>query len=397
MRAHLRTFFYAVLLLVPRVAVAAPLPQDIYVWQRVWSEPVRKALVEANDVASGWRVLVAESDAPRNLKRFAVDWAALARTHKPVIAVIRIDGQIAVSLEGDLYRQIVLLLSDLRTNHAALAGLEIDFDCGTAHLRDYGGFLLALRTLPDMPRRLSITALPAWLGSPELSFVLSSVDEAVLQVHAVRAPQEGLFDPAVARGWIDRFDTEYDKPFRVALPDYGTRIVEGDNGAILAVESEMPKLAGGAAARELVAAPADVAALLSSLKQRPPEHLKGLVWFRLPTEEDSRIWSLATLKAVLRGAPLTGRVEALSRPGRVEGLRDIVLANFGDSDVPLPRKILLPPACALADGINGYTLGAPGRPIVLERLQSALLRAHHAELVGWMRCAAGDLSIHVAP
>jgi hypothetical protein len=395
-----RVYLFALLSLmscITPVAAVQPLPQDIYVWQRVWSEPVRSALFEASDVTSGWRVLVAESDAPGRVKRIAVDWAALARTHKPVTAVIRIDGQLAINREWGLYREIVLMLRDWRKNRVALAGLEIDYDCGTARLGDYSRFLVSLRALPDAPKRISVTMLPAWLGAPELPRILDETDEVVLQVHAVRAPQEGLFDPSVARGWIDRLDGLTQKPFGVALPDYGTRIVEGDNGAILAVESEMPKLIGGAAARELVAAPADVAALLSSVKRKPPENLAGFVWFRLPTEEDSRIWSLATLKSVMRGAPLTGRVEALTRSGRVAGLRDILLTNFGDSDVPLPRRIELPPVCKLADGINGYTLGAPGKPIVLERLQSALLRAHHAELVGWMRCAQGDLSIHVAP
>jgi hypothetical protein len=373
------------------------MPHDIYVWQRIWTEPVRSALFQANDVASGWRVLVAESDAPGRFKTIDVDWPALARTHKSVTAVIRIDGQIPIDGAWDLIRQIVPMLRVWRENRVALAGLEIDYDCGTARLRDYASFLLSVRSLRDLPKRLSVTALPAWLDAPAFQNILDLSDEVVLQVHAVRAPQEGLFDPAVARKWIDRLDARAPKPYRIALPDYGTRVVENDNGAILAVESEMPKLLGGAAARELVAAPADVAALLSNLKRNPPDHLAGFVWFRLPTEEDSRVWSLATLKTVIRGAPLTGRVEALSRPGRVEGLRDIVLANFGDSDAPLPHKIALPWACMLADGINAYTLGAPERPIVLIRLQSGMLRAHHAELVGWMRCAGGDLSIHVGP
>ncbi len=360
---------------------------------------MRHALQDANDVASGWRVLVAESDAPGHFKTIAVDWDALARTHNPLTAVIRIDGRIPINREGVLYLGTILLLADLQTRGVALTGLEIDYDCGTARLGDYAHFLGRLRALPDIPKHLSITALPAWLGSPALPDVLAIADEAVLQVHAVRAPQEGLFDPVVARRWIDRLDRIGSKPFRVALPDYGTRIVEGDNGAIVAVESEMPRLVGGAAARELVAAPADVASLLRDLRSRPPTHLAGLVWFRLPTEEDSRIWSLTTLKSVMRGAPLTGRIEAISRPGGAAGMRDILLVNFGDSDAPLPRIITLPSVCRLADGVNGYTLGAGALrgPIVLERLQLALLRAHHAQLVGWMRCEEGDLSIHVRP
>ena len=87
----------------------------------------------------------------------------------------------------------------------------------------YAQFLVRLRAIPDIPRTLSITALPAWLSSPEIDRVIAAADEVVLQVHAVRAPTSGLFDPALARSWIDEFGARTTKPFRVALPDYGAR------------------------------------------------------------------------------------------------------------------------------------------------------------------------------
>src|SRR5215471_9635099 len=99
MRTLLSFLFSVIFLLAPGAAIAAALPQDIYVWQRQWSDPVRDALARANDVASGWRVLVAESDAPGRFKTMAVDWAALARTGKPLTAVIRIDGQLPINDE----------------------------------------------------------------------------------------------------------------------------------------------------------------------------------------------------------------------------------------------------------------------------------------------------------
>ena len=379
-------------------AAAVPAgPQDIYVWQRVWGAPVREALVQAAPLALGWRVLVAESDVPGNLKPIAVDWAALLATRKPAIAVVRIDGSLSLDREPRLLAAIAALGRDWAKRGVRPAGLEIDYDCATSKLPSYADFLARLKATPGLPRRLSVTALPTWLDSPNLDRVLGAADEIVLQVHAVRAPQEGLFDARVARRWINRLDARTSKPFRVALPDYGTRVIEGDTGTLVAVESEAPTLIGGAAARELVAAPAEVARLLANLAGRRPAHMTGLVWFRLPTEADVRIWSLPTLAAVMRGTALETRLAIVTRPGRVQGARDILLANDGDTDAMLPRAVALPSSCALADGINGYSIGAPSSPIVLERLQTALLPAHHAQLIGWMRCAQGDQTFHVRP
>ncbi|MGZ6228907.1 MAG: hypothetical protein ACXWNE_12305, partial [Candidatus Binataceae bacterium] len=41
------------------------------------------------------------------------------------------------------------------------------------------------------------------------------------------------------------------KPFRVALPAYGSRVSWREDGSLLAIEGEMPLLAGGSSAIEL--------------------------------------------------------------------------------------------------------------------------------------------------
>ncbi len=161
---------------------------------------------------------------------------------------------------------------------------------------------------------------------------------------------------------------------------------------MVAVESEMPRLIGGASATELMAAPGDVARLLRDLERRPPAHLAGIVWFRLPAEGDKRIWSLDTLAVVVGGAPLRPRIAVEGRPSATPGMRDVVLVNDGDIDSPLPAWIDLPPACRIADGVNGYALNASSTGLSLARLQTGLLHAHYEQVVGWMRCDGG---IHV--
>jgi hypothetical protein len=366
-------------------ALAPPVPQDAYVWQRVWTPALRGALAQSAGLVAGWRVLAAETDARGELRPVAIDWDALAETTRPVILVVRIDGALARLPEARLLAQIQTLATAWRAHRPA--GLEIDYDCGTARLAGYARLLARLRGLPHIPRRISITALPAWMASPDLPRVLVEADEAVLQVHAVRAPQDGLFDPEIAKTWASTFAAITTKPFRVALPDYGVRTVFDEDGRLVAVESEMPRLAGGTGARELMAMPADVAKLLRALQASPPSHFGGVVWFRLPSDDDAQTWSLATWHAVMRGADLHSSVTIAAKPAETPGMLDIVLANTGAIDALIPRAVRLPADCRVADGINGYALEDSGANLSLRRLQTALLRAHHDTTIGWMRCA----------
>lgn len=365
-------------------AAAAPLQHEAYVWQRLWTSAVRAAVQDGSRVFAGYRVLAAETDRSGHLKGFTVDWSL----KRPVTAVVRIDGAL-----GRFDAKV--LLKELRALTARWprgAELEIDYDCGTASLPAYAQFLKQVRAL--RPSRLSVTALPAWLDSDHLAAVLAQVDEAVLQVHAVRTPAEGLFDARLARRWIDRMNAQ-GWPFRVALPDYGTRVIRSPGGSVIALESESPKLIGGASAEELTATPEAVAGLVADLGRRPPRLLAGIVWFRLPVEGDARIWSRNTLLAVIEGRPLTARITVMTRPGPAPGALDVVLANNGETDAPLPRFVRLPPACTLADGVGGYRYEAEKNGFV--RLQNVLISAHHRIVIGWVRCGPAPGGFDVEP
>jgi hypothetical protein len=368
--------------LMTAAASAGPLPQEAYVWQRVWTPDVRAAIHDTAGLFAGYRVLAAETDRNGHLKSFTPDWSRTGT------AVVRIDG----TLQRLDAKVLLKELAALKARWPRSIGLEIDYDCGTASLSAYAGFLNQVRTLK--PARLSITALPAWLDSPDLPAVLAQVDEAVLQVHAVRSPSQGLFDGQLARRWVDRFD-RFGKRFRVALPDYGTRVIRSEGGAVIAMESEAPKLIGGAGAEELTATPEEVAKLLADLNRRRPQHLTGIAWFRLPVQGDVRIWSLPTLAAVIRGQPLAAHSGITLRPGPASGSLDILVSNDGDTDTPPPRAVHLPSRCTPADGVGGYRYDAQKNMLI--RLQNVLIRAHHERVIGWARCHASRGDFHVEP
>lgn len=369
-------------------ATAAGLPQDSYVWQRAWSPAVTQAIREQADLIRSWRVLAAQSDRGGPLRVFTPDAESLRNAGRPVVAVVRIDGARARWRESDLSAAIATLAAQWPL---PLSGIEIDHDSATARLGDYAALLAALRQRLPPDLRLSVTALPAWLDSPDLDKLLAQVDEVVLQVHGVFPAPHPLFEPDRAMGWAQRLSERSTKPFRLALPAYGITARRDNNGSVVAVEAEAPTGAGGTDAVRLRADPAQVARLLRELEKNPPRGLAGIVWFRLPTAQDRQAWSPATLRAVITGAPLDASIRPQVAAGDRPGLMRLFLSNDGAVETRLPRRITLPQGCAVADGIggwrlNGHTLTHPAPPVLAEGKRTE---------IGWARCALTTEDLHV--
>lgn len=370
---------------------AVPFTHDAYIWQRQWTPALRESVAASRDLVHAWRVLLAQVARDGRLQAFAPDREALAASGRPVVLVVRIDGRLD-RFDGDALRERI---AQLARQWPGAAGIEIDYDCPTARLPAYTAFLAQLKpALGDTP--LSITALPTWLGSPALDGLLAVPDASVVQVHAVQAPQAGLFDPAVAAGWVRRFASHTRKPFRVALPTYASRVSWNADGSLLAVESEKAALAGGAGASELYAAPGTVLGFVRELQAARVPHLEGIVWFRLPTADDSRAWSLATWRGVVAGhlddAPLRLRLRDAG-----DGARDVVLENTAGTDATAPLRVDLPAGCALADGIDGYRLAKAGATLSLVTTQARPVPSHATRAIGWARCSAGTLTTMTLP
>ena len=411
----------------PSAQAAGPLPDDAYIWQRKWTPEVTEAMRASEDLVDTWHVLAAEYGKAGGGYRWAralPDWQVLAAARRPAVAVFRIDGQMPQRDEAELMAGIAATLQTWRDHGVQAAGIEIDYDCGTARLAAYARFLRALRPALDKTARLSITALPTWLGSADLDDLLASSDEAVLQLHAVMNPVEGLFDPDQAYLWMTQFAQRTHRPWRVALPSYGTRVTWNAEGRIVAIESEHSALYPGGIAHELIAAPKIIRAFVARIDREPPRGLIGITWFRLPTAADARAWSLATWRAVLSRAELSERLEVQARPAESEGLYaagppqgkntpsggskpegrsagalyDVLLSSTGNADAELPGAIRISGACAAADGINGYTLAYDAQGMILRRTHRGLLRAGTRINIGWLRCDAdrqNGITFHV--
>lgn len=373
-------------------ATLAPLPHDAYVWQRAWTPPVISSVNRSSDVVRAWRLLLAEADSSGRWTTVAIPWPDVQATKKPVIGVIRIDGRLDEARIPALLDQVMARIEPVS---ASLAGVEIDYDCPTSKLATYTRFLAAVRSRLAPSIRLSITALPTWMNSGELERLTRSLDEIVLQVHAVDDPRRGLFDPDQAERWVRDFDQRIRRPFRVALPAYDVRVTWRPDGRLASVEGEMPLRAGATNGELLRAAPGAVLKFLHAMRIGAPEGLVGIAWFRLPTDADSRAWSLQTWRAVIAGELPAVRLSAGLVPAERADLWAVTLSNDGLVDAALPRQVRLDPACEAADGANGFRLAAAGGPLVLEANGNGRLRANRKRIIGWARCTEPERTLDV--
>ncbi|KAE9647312.1 DUF3142 domain-containing protein [Pseudomonas sp. PB106] len=374
---------------------APPLDQQLYIWQRQWTPAHEAALRDSHDDFSTLRVLALQAFPNAGWSRALIDAPLLKADGRPLIAVIRLDGQLKSLDQDQVTAQILQLLNDWQAQGLTLSGVEIDHDAGNARLPAYAEFLKHLRSALPTTLPLSITALPAWLDSAQLPALLQTVDSSVLQVHAVSDPRRGLFEADQALKWAKAWARITDKPFYLALPAYGVALLPDDGGAPL-VESEV-QLERGGARRELLADPLQLRQLGKVLREDPPEHLAGLIWFRLPLANDRRAWSLTTLRAVARGDALSSRLGVTF--SEHNGLYDIRLDNPGNLDRAWPARITLQAqGCEGADALAGYALQQGPDLLTFTRLRDGRMPAGGQRAIGWARCAHIDQGgSHVDP
>ncbi|KOY01955.1 DUF3142 domain-containing protein [Pseudomonas nunensis] len=366
---------------------APPLDQQLYVWQRQWTPAHEAALRDSRADFSTLRVLALQAFPQDGWRRARIDPLLLRHDGRPLIAVIRLDGQLKTLDQDEVITQIQQLLGDWQTQGLTLAGVEIDHDAGNARLPAYQTFLTQLRSVLPATLPLSITALPAWLDSPELPGLLATVDSSVLQVHAVSDPRLGLFDADQAKQWAKAWSRITTKPFYLALPAYGVALLPETGGAPV-VESEVSIERAGKR-RELLADPKQLSTLGSELRQHPPAHLAGLIWFRLPLAGDRRAWSLTTLGAVARGDAL--RSHPSLQLSEQNGLYDIAVTNQGNLDSAWPERLTLAvQGCDGADALAGYALQQSPDLLTFTRLRDGRMPAGGQRAIGWARCTHID-------
>lgn len=390
--------FLILLFLLLAASAGSIADSQVYIWQRVWNDGHKAALRQSHGLFSTLRVLGLQIH-PREGARIArVDTLLLQQDGRPVWLVVRLDGSLAQLDAAAILPQIQSIIARWRSAGVNLTAIEIDYDAPTSRLADYQHLLTSLRQALPSDVTLSITALPTWLSSPQLPALLAAVDSSVLQLHSVLSPQQGLFDPTLALRWSRLYAQISAHPFYLALPAYGSALISAPGQSAL-VESESPLGIVGEK-QELSVAPQQIDAFTRALEELPPVNFAGIVWFRLPLDNDSRAWSLGTLEAVIRHQPLTTSWQWLALPDKASAntestLYELAIKNSGHIDAPLPEKITLQVEdCLAADGAGRYRFAEQ----TFYLTSPALLRAGKARTIGWARCPSPPQGeFHVSP
>lgn len=366
------------------------LDQQVYIWQRQWTPNHTLALAQSRHTFSALRVLAAQAYPMEGWIHAHIDFTALRKDARPVIAVIRLDGQLSQLKNNEISKQIQQIIHTWQSQGVHLVGVEIDYDCANRRLPEYAVLLQHLKEKLPKPLRLSITALPSWLDSPALDTVLEIADSSVLQVHAVQRVQFGLFDEAKSESWVTAYAKRSRHDFYIALPAYSAGLTADGR-----VESEV-RLSYAGQRQELRADPHQVAQFIQFIQRQHDPKIRGFVWFRLPLADDERAWSWTTLNAVIQQHPLKSTFDiSLNVSPKFAGLYDIVLTNSGNLDAQLPARI------DIQD--HGCTAGDALRPYVLDRQvhrwsfvqddststiqNNQRINASTTRAVGWMRCS----------
>ncbi len=372
------------------------LAHDAYIWQRHWNKALQTALTESAFTVRAWRVLAAEADARLDLTKISVDRPLLRQLAKPIVAVIRIDARgHKAALTDQLAAQIAAIVTDWKDDTLPVIGLEIDYDCATNQLRRYRDFLRLVRARVDRHTALSITALPAWIESSDLPPLLTETDESVLQVHSVMSPEKGLFNRRTARHWAQAWSAVSSAPFHLALPTYWSRVTWNEEGRVEAIESEVNRYGTGGSSHELIVDPHEISSLIADLQQSPPGHLAGIAWFRLPTAEDRRAWSMHTWYAVLKGENPPATPPLVQFKPDQAGAKDVYLINRSGLDTKLPSEVSISAkGCELADALPPYNWERQASGFRFRLKNDDLLRAGQERLVGWIRCSDGKPEGH---
>ncbi|MCP4806787.1 MAG: DUF3142 domain-containing protein [Proteobacteria bacterium] len=287
---------------------SGPLPQDAYVWQRIWTPQVTSAVAEHDFRALS--VLAAE----RSWGPDAVAWIELGQLAAGTTLVLRVEAP-----PRDPSAELLADVARLRAEHPGHP-IQVDMDVPTSQLADYARWI--------EPLDVSVTTLPTWLGDPAYGDLVQAAEHTVLQVHWLDPDQpDHLLDPRAAQHV--EAAAKHGR-FTVALPAYG-----------------YPRL---------MADPAAVAPLIAAWTADRPENLESVIWFRLPVAGDTGTWHDATLDAVRAGrTPIADQeLELLER----DGVWTIILHNRGEASLPLPTLTLSDPL-RFGDALGSYAWSPP--------------------------------------
>ena len=379
-----------------------PLAQEVYVWQRAWTPPVKTALRQHGETFSNVVALAAEVSWPQGrpqIVRVPLDFELLRSLKTPVGLALRVGSYPGPFAPEDQATRLLTslaeeLISQATTHHLPLSELQLDFDCAESKLAGYRVWIEALRPRVA-PVPLTLTALPSWLKRTEFVPLVRAADGFVLQVHSVERPKRfdapfTLCDPAAARLAVARA-AQAGVPFRVALPTYGYVLAFASEGKFVGLSAEGPAKdwPENVKLREVRAEAPALAELVQGWAANRPPNLRGVIWYRLPVEGDLLNWRWPTLGALVALRSPRESLQAATR--RIAaGLIEVSLTNAGELDLSSRLTVAArwrEARLVAGDALRGFELvevnAAAARFQTLT--QPCLLGPGDVRIIGWLR------------
>lgn len=385
-----------------------PMVHEAYVWQREWTEDVRRAIERAESEIGGFTALAAEvsfmGGGVEKVVRVDLDYDCLLSTKSRVGLALRIGPYSGPFEKENDVTKLLLDLAGALVADACEAGLEpvelqIDFDCAESKLEGYRKWVEAFAGAIE-PVPVVITALPSWLNRRAFKSLAKASDGFVLQVHSLERPKGPdadltLCDSDAAIRWAEQA-ARIGVGFRVALPTYGYIVAFDKGGKFIGLSAEGPSRSWGEGVvlRAVRADPEAMGALVKSWERDRPGYMEGIIWYRLPVDTDRMNWKWATLSDIIAGRAVSGDpkivIEYPEEPKRE--LIELSLENRGSADIsPMIHVDIECDRSKLVsgDGLRGFVLAEKdARHLALEYRDSrdlAVLAPQERWKVGWLR------------
>lgn len=199
--------------------------------------------------------------------------------------------------------------------HASVVGVQIDIDVPTRLLGRYRKTLSALRDRLKPGVQLSITGLPTWMDSSELTATLAQVDFWIPQLYGAEIPERSdQLIPISAPETVSRFVSrarEFNKPFYAGLAAYSWSLLYSQTGSLISLRGDMdPAIIASDPNLELI---------------------------------DQRPFAVSAINSVTRGAAKNSEWRYMYR-ARADGVTDDLVMHPGDVlvvDVPSAESLRL--------------------------------------------------------
>lgn len=127
--------------------------------------------------------------------------------------------------------------------HARVVGLQIDIDVPTRLLGRYRKMLSALRSRLKPGVQLSITGLPTWMDSADLTATLAQVDFWIPQLYGAEVPERSdqlipISSPETVSRFVNRA-RDFNKPFYAGLAAYSWSLLYSPSGALISLRGDL--------------------------------------------------------------------------------------------------------------------------------------------------------------